>query len=126
PLAAADAVEWSVDDVRTWRPPAGTTYDLVLVAYLHLADEVMSEVVAWLDAGGVLVVVGHALRNLTEGVGGPRDPRLLYTEAELRSAAAGLRIERLEEVLRPTADGTAIDVLLVARRPDASRPGLDH
>lgn len=125
-LAAADAVEWIVDDVRTWRPPAGTTYDLVLVAYLHLADEVMSEVVAWLDAGGVLVVVGHALRNLTEGVGGPRDPRLLYTEAELRSAAAGLRIERLEEVLRPTADGTAIDVLLVARRPDASRPGLDH
>lgn len=115
-VADADAVEWIVDDVRTWRPPAGTTYDLVLIAFLHLADDVMGEVAGWLDVGGVLVVVGHALRNLTEGVGGPRDPALLHTDAQLRSAAAGLQIERLEEVLRPTSDGTAIDVLLVARR----------
>ena len=63
------------------------------------------------------MVVGHALRNLADGIGGPRDPRLLYTEAKLQAAAAGLEIERLTEVLRPTDDGTAIDLLLVARRP---------
>jgi hypothetical protein len=63
------------------------------------------------------VVVGHALRNLTEGVGGPSDPSLLHTMEQLGSAAVGLRIERCEEIVRTTASGDAIDVVLVARRP---------
>ena len=110
----ADAVDWIVDDVRTWRPVAGTTYDLVLVVYLHLADDVFGALRDLLDEGGALVVVGHALRNLRDGVGGPRDPRLLYTESQLRDASGGLHVERLAEVLRPTAEGIAIDVVLVA------------
>jgi SAM-dependent methyltransferase len=113
--AAPDAeVAWVVDDVRTWVPT--TTYDLVLVAYLHLADDVLKRFADWIAPGGRLVVVGHALRNLTDGVGGPQDPRLLHTEDQLRTAAEGLSIERLEEVFRPTPEGTAIDLLLVARR----------
>jgi hypothetical protein len=63
------------------------------------------------------VVLGHALRNLTEGVGGPQDPRLLHTEEQLRAAADGLDIEQLTEVIRPTDAGDAIDILLVAHRP---------
>jgi hypothetical protein len=63
------------------------------------------------------VVLGHSLRNLTEGVGGPQDPRLLHTEDQLSAAAEGLRIEQLTEVLRPTPEGDAIDLLLVARHP---------
>ena len=114
----ADRVEWVIADVRSWTPPRGATYDLVLVAYLHLADDVFRGATSWLDPGGALVVVGHALRNLRDGVGGPRDPHLLYTDELLRAAAAELHIERLEEVHRPTADGTAIDLLLVARRDD--------
>lgn len=117
---AADAagldVDWVVADVHTWETPPGTTYDLVLVAYLHLADDVLDRVRDWLAPGGALVVLGHAKRNLTDGVGGPQDARLLYDEDQLAVAADGLRVERLAEVLRPTADGTAIDVLLVARR----------
>ena len=115
--AGATVVEWIVDDVRVWRPPPGAAYDLVLVVYLHVDDDVFVDAATWLAPGGALVVVGHALRNLAEGTGGPRDPRLLYTEAKLQAAAAGLEIERLTEVLRPTDDGTAIDLLLVARRP---------
>jgi hypothetical protein len=57
---------------------------------------------------------------LREGVGGPQDPRLLHTEEQLRTAASGLEIERLGEVLRPTTAGTAIDLLLVSHR-DANR-----
>lgn len=110
-------LEWVVADVRTWEPPAGTIYDLVLIAYLHLEAAVIPRVRTWLAPGGVLVVLGHALRNLTEGVGGPQDPRLLHTEEQLGAAATGLDVEQLREVLRPTADGDAIDVLLVARRP---------
>jgi SAM-dependent methyltransferase len=112
--AGADGVDWIVDDVRTWRPPAGTTYDLVLVVYLHVAGDVFRTLRGLLDRRGALVVVGHALRNLRDGVGGPRDPRLLYTEEQLRGAASGLHLVRLDEVLRPTADGTAIDLVLVA------------
>ena len=112
------AVEWVVDDVTTWQPAEPGSCDLVLVAYLHVPGDVLHRVGRWLAPGGALVVVGHARRNLTEGVGGPQDPALLHTPEQLRAGAAGLEVERLEEVLRPTEAGDAIDVVMVARRPD--------
>ena len=110
-------VDWVVADARSWQPPHGTTFDLILVAYLHLPEDVLSRTTRWLAPGGALVVVGHALRNLTEGVGGPSDTALLHTTEQLRSASAGLAVERCEEVVRPTDGGDAIDAVLVARRP---------
>ncbi|GAB3446656.1 class I SAM-dependent methyltransferase [Phycicoccus ginsengisoli] len=110
-------VDCVVADVRSWQPPAHTAYDLVLVAYLHLPEDVLTRATAWLAPGGALVVVGHALRNLTEGVGGPSDPALLQTVEGLREVAADLDVERCEEVVRQTDAGDAIDVVLVARRP---------
>jgi SAM-dependent methyltransferase len=111
------AVDWVVADVRAWTPPPGTAYGLVLVAYLHLEGDVLSRTREWLAPGGRLVVVGHALRNLTDGVGGPQDPRLLHSEDGLRAAAHGLHVERLGEVLRTTPEGAAVDIVMVARRP---------
>jgi SAM-dependent methyltransferase len=111
------AVDWVVEDVTGWHPPEGTAYDLALVAYLHIPEDVFSRLGRWLAPGGALVVVGHALRNLTEGVGGPQDPALLHTTVQLRAAAQDLDVERCEEVLRSTDAGDAIDVVLVARRP---------
>jgi hypothetical protein len=102
--------------VRSWQPTGPAAYDLVLVAYLHLPEDVLGRARSWLGPGGVLVVVGHALRNLTDGVGGPSDPALLHTVEQLRDAAAGMEVERCEEVVRPTDAGDAIDVVLVARR----------
>ena len=110
-------VDWVVADVRTWEPPAGATFDLVLVAYLHLEDDVIARARGWLAPGGALVVLGHALRNLTEGVGGPQDARLLHTEGEYRAASEGLAVEHLGEVIRHLPEGDAIDLGLVARRP---------
>ena len=109
-------VDWVVADVTAWEPPPGTTFDLALVAYLHVPQDVSSRLGQWLSPGGALVVVGHALRNLTEGVGGPQDPSILHTTEQLRASARGLDVERCEEVLRPTEAGDAIDVVLVARR----------
>jgi len=109
-------VEWGVADVRRWEPRPGSSYDLVLLAYLHLDTDVVDRSRTWLAPGGRLVVVGHALRNLTDGVGGPQDPRLLHTEDQLRRAADGLVVERLGEVLRATPEGDAIDLAMVARR----------
>jgi SAM-dependent methyltransferase len=111
------AVDWQLSDVRVWSPPPGDPgYDLVLMAFVQL-PEVVRRARAWLAPGGRLVVVGHSLRNLTEGVGGPSDPRLLHTLEALRENAGDLEIERLEEVRRPADGGRhAIDVVLVARR----------
>lgn len=110
-------VDWVVADLRTWEPPDGATFDLVLLAYLHLDDDVLGRARGWLAPGGALVAIGHALRNLAEGVGGPSDGRLLHTEAEYRAASEGLAVERLGEVIRHLPDGDAIDLALVARRP---------
>lgn len=110
-------VDWVVADARSWHPAPHVLYDLVLVSYLHLPSDVISRTRGWLAPGGALVVVGHGLRNLTEGVGGPSDPALLHTPDQLREAAGDLGIERCEEYVRPTEDGDAIDVVLVARRP---------
>ena len=110
-------VEWAVADVTSWQPAPGTAFDLVLVAYLHMPEDVFGRIGGWLAPGGALVVVGHSLRNLTEGVGGPQDPSILHTTEQLRAAAEGLEVERCEEMLRPTDAGDAIDVVLVARRP---------
>lgn len=111
------AVDWVVADARSWHPGEHAAYDLVLVAYLHLSEDVLSRTTGWLAPGGALVVVGHALRNLEDGVGGPSDPALLHTREGLRTAAPGLEVERCEEVVRPTDEGEAIDAVLVARRP---------
>lgn len=113
------SVEWVVADVTTWTPPERARYDLVLVAYLHLPVDVLDRAVGWVAPGGALVVVGHALRNLTDGAGGPQDPALLNTPEQLRAAADGLVVARCEEVVRSTDAGDAIDVVLVARRPAA-------
>jgi SAM-dependent methyltransferase len=113
----AEAVRWVVEDVTRYEPDE--RFDLVVVAYLHLpraeARRVLAAAASWVRPEGRLVLVGHAVRNLTEGVGGPQDADLLHDEPLYRAAAAGLELERLEEVRRETPDGTAVDVVLRAR-----------
>ena len=49
------------------------------------------------------LVVGHDSRNLADGTGGPQDPAVLFTAAEVAAdlAGSGLEIEKAGEVLRP-------------------------
>lgn len=107
-------IEWVVDDVTTWAP--GREFDLVLVAFLHIGPQVYATLRNHLAPGGRLVVIGHARRNITDGVGGPQDPSVLDDTDSLAEAAGDLKVQRLEEVERPTPAGTAIDVVLVALR----------
>lgn len=110
-------IDWVAADVTTWTPSQGERFDLVLVAYLHLPEDVFSAAATWVAPGGHLVVVGHALRNLTDGTGGPQDPALLHSPDQLRQKAAGLDVLRCEEVERTTDSGAlAIDVVLLAAR----------
>jgi SAM-dependent methyltransferase len=120
----ADAVRWEVADVLTWTP-AEPGLDLVLVAYLHLPEaetgELLTRAVGWLRPGGLLVLLGHDVDNLTRGVGGPQDAAILHSVDRLAPVAALLEVDRLAQVERQTPAGTALDTLLVGRRPGAAR-----
>jgi SAM-dependent methyltransferase len=115
---------WEVADTTIWQPPAGS-FDLVIMFYLHLPPAALQSVLEHarrgLAPGGTLLIVGHALRNLTDGYGGPPTADGLYGPDDLVAALSGLTIERADEVLRPVeVDGethTAIDALVRGRRP---------
>ena len=70
--------------------------------------------------GGTAFVVGHDLTNLTDGVGGPQDPEVLYTPAAVSAELTGLRIVRAERVQRIVGreggPAVAIDTLVRAVR----------
>lgn len=121
-------VEWIEADVRAWAP-AGS-FDLVVLMYLqlpraerHPVYRHFADVVA---PRGHLLVVGHDVENLTAGVGGPQDPDVLLSAADVIQSieGSGLLVERAEQVRRPVAtddgEADALDVLVRAVR--AARP----
>ena len=117
-------VEWVVADLTEYTP-AREAYDLVLIAYLQvdaaLRARVLARAAAALVPGGTLLVIGHDLANLTEGVGGPQSADVLYTPEAITAELPGLRIVLAERVRRTVErDGgraTAVDTLVRAERP---------
>jgi SAM-dependent methyltransferase len=117
-------VDWVVADLSEYTP-ARSAFDLVLIVYLQvgaaLRGQVLAGAAAALVPGGTLLVVGHDLANLAEGVGGPSSPDVLYTPEAITAALPGLRILRAERVRRAVErDGehaTAVDTLVRAERP---------
>jgi SAM-dependent methyltransferase len=130
-------IQWVAADLRTFVPEA-EAFDLVLLSYIHLPPgeraELLSRAAAGLAARGTLLVVGHATRNATDGVGGPADVAVLFDPgdvvADLRDS--GLSVEVAEERLRPV-DGSerpAVDAVVRARRggrpTESPRPRGGH
>ena len=117
-------VDWVVADLNEYTP-AREAYDLVLIAYLQveaaLLARVLDRAAAALVPGGTLLVVGHDLANLTEGVGGPQSPDVLYTPEAITAGLPGLRIARAGRVRRTVeregGPATAVDTLVRAERP---------
>jgi hypothetical protein len=117
-------VDWVVADLSEYEP-AREAFELVLIAYLQvtaaLRGRVLAGAAAALVPGGTLLVIGHDLANLTEGVGGPQSPDVLYTPEAVTAELPGLRIVRADRVHRTVErDGgtaTAIDTLVRAERP---------
>ncbi len=74
-----------VADLADYIPEPGA-YDLVAVIYFHVPADLWHTVIArCVDAlapGGRLLIVGHDQSNITDGVGGPQDPRVLTTPDE--------------------------------------------
>jgi SAM-dependent methyltransferase len=117
------SVNWVLEDLRGYRAEPAA-YDLVLLAYLHLLPveraAVLRGAAAALARHGTLLVVGHDLSNLAEGLGGPRDPTVLYTPEAIVAELAGLTVRRAERVRRPVdtvvETGEAVDTLVLATR----------
>jgi SAM-dependent methyltransferase len=114
-------VEWIEGDVTVWTPPAGA-FDLVCVLYLQLPSVerrvALARAAGAVRPGGTLLVVGHDLSNMTEGVGGPSDPDVLFAPETIVAELNGFAIDKAERVRRPVegADRGAIDALVRARR----------
>jgi SAM-dependent methyltransferase len=119
---AGVAVEFNSADLVEYEPKRGA-YDLVLVLYLHIPSvergAVHAKASAALAPGGTFLLLGHDRANLTDGVGGPSDPDLLYTADEIAVELPGLEIEKATTVLRDVdgEDRDAIDTIVRARRP---------
>lgn len=111
-IAGNTPVDWQVGDVTDFRP--GRVFDLVIIVYVHLDPDGMSALFARaIDAlapGGTLIAMGHALRNLTDGVGGPPYPEILWTEGRISPLVVGLNVVDFTEVFRPV-DGSAVDAI---------------
>jgi len=119
-------VELLVADLVGYEP-ARDAYDLVIVFYLHVPaaerGPIVRRAAAAVAPGGTFLLVGHDLRNLEAGHGGPKDPTVLYLAEDVAADLVGtaLELERAGPVERPveTPEGEriAIDALVRARRP---------
>ena len=105
-------------NLMAWDPD-GQVWDLVVLAYIHLPEDMRKAVhaaaVSAVAPGGRIVVIAHHLDNLEYGTGGPSNPDWLFTETQLADDFAGLDIVRNERVIRSTEHGDALDVVCVAR-----------
>ncbi|WP_298087886.1 bifunctional 2-polyprenyl-6-hydroxyphenol methylase/3-demethylubiquinol 3-O-methyltransferase UbiG [uncultured Corynebacterium sp.] len=113
PAAVDDLLTTVHSDVMEWEP--GTTFDLVVAAYLHMPSSDMR--VLWrrlADAtapGGTLVVVGHDTDNAG---GGPKDPDVLFHAEDVTAELPdGWEVTVAEAVDR--GEGS-VDALMVARK----------
>jgi SAM-dependent methyltransferase len=114
-------VDFVCADLVTYEPEA-RGFDLVFVLYLHIPSAqrtaIHANAAAAVAPGGTFLLLGHDLTNLTDGVGGPSDPDILYTADEIAAELTGLEIEKATVVLRDVAgqERDAIDTIVRARR----------
>jgi hypothetical protein len=124
PRPPSDLLVGSGTDAGADRP----AYDLVLISYLHLPrtgwGEALAAAVGATVVGGAVLVVAHAVRNLAEGVGGPKDATILLDPEDVIASAAELPVDvELAQLRRRDVEGSdrpALDtVVLFRRRADA-------
>lgn len=111
--------------VEDWTPPSGA-FDLVILSYLQLppGDRRVAHTKATraVIPGGTVWLIAHHSDNITEGVGGPQYPELLFNERALAADFSDMDLLRNEKVYREVEgeDGVvrvAHDILLVAAKP---------
>ena len=128
----SERITWIEADLIDYRP-APFAFDVVIIAYLQMPEQprriVTARAVEAVAPGGVLLVIGHDLANLTYGTGGPQQPEVLFRPqdvvADIRATDRPLRIVRADTVRRPVdgSDRDAIDALVRAETVSSAAPG---
>ena len=121
-------VKWEVQDLTAYRPAEGS-YDCITIFYLHLPWEEFSEVLrratAALKPQGVLLVVGHDSTNPEAGTGGPQNPDVLYSPADITALFSTIETLEVEQAERQrhaldhgegVSGAAQIDCVVKARR----------
>jgi len=117
-----------VADLAVWSmtPEGAGPWNDVVSIFCHLPSAVRAVVyprlIAALAPGGVLLLEAYTPDQIGRGTGGPGDPDLLLTAAQLRAELAGLTIEHLVECERDVTEGAlhtgvASVVQCIARKP---------
>jgi SAM-dependent methyltransferase len=122
-VGVTQPVDWRRADVVGYQHDGPV--ELALLCYLQVVPDqrrtVVRNAAAALAPGGVLLVIAHDSTNIAEGTGGPQDPSVLFTAADVTADldGTGLAVDRAEAVRRPVegAPRPAIDVLFRAHRP---------
>lgn len=126
-LAASRGVALRTEqaDLADWHLQPGA-WDAVVSIWCHLPSVLRSrvhrEVVAGLRPGGVFILEAYTPDQMRNGTGGPKDPDLMPTLAQLQAELAGLvfeiGIERERDVREGGGHtGHSSVVQVVARRP---------
>lgn len=117
------AVDLVCEDMPAWTPPAAA-FDLVALVYLHLPSDDLRRMhvraARAVAPGGTLLLIGHDVRNIEEGHGGPQDPDRLLDPSVVAGQLDGLRIEIAETITRQVdtqPPATALDAMVRASRP---------
>lgn len=102
-LAAAKGtrIETEHADLATWDWPKNR-FDLIVSIYVHFTPGLRPRIhAAMLDAlvpGGAILLEAFNPRQVDHRSGGPRDPAMLYSAADLRSDFSAGQIEQLDEL----------------------------
>ena len=121
-------VDWIAEDVSSWKLPK-YEFDLVAVLYLHTTigerEQWLENVINSVKPSGTFIYIAHDSDNIENGVGGPQDPALLPTVAEITGALKDFDIEQAEVIERAVArdpghgresEGIALDSFVRAVR----------
>ena len=115
-----------VADATEPAPGGPAAYDLVLYSYLQLPMQDWRQALAsGIEAavpGGRIIVIAHALANLTAGWGGPQDPAVLYDPEDVVAAVSDQPVDvelaelRTRHVVKDDGEHDALDTVVVLRR----------
>ncbi len=112
----ADRIDFQATDLRDYEPEAAS-FDLVMMIYLQLPQAELQPIIARaanaVAPGGTFLLVAHDASNIEHGYGGPQDPAVLHSAAQVTPLLDGrFDIERAGVAERPVKTDSGVQVAL--------------
>ena len=112
----ADRIDFQTTDLRGYEPEAAS-FDLVMLIYLQLPQTELQPIIARaanaVAPGGTFLLVAHDASNIEHGYGGPQDPAVLHSAAQVTPLLDGcFDIERAGVAERPVKTDSGVQVAL--------------